>query len=98
MKLHLIIRALLLDSAEKFVVIGKGQLLELVIDVDSSNHITENAEADKACQYRSSSLQGPEGAKHVDVVTVYAAQAPEQQMLVFNPAPYNSRKVRAGSL
>ena len=29
----------------------------------------------------------------MEVVTVYAAQAPEQQMVVFNPAPYNTRKV-----
>ena len=29
----------------------------------------------------------------MEVVTVYAAQAPEQQMQVFTPAPYNRRKV-----
>ena len=38
-------------------------------------------------------MGGPQGANRLEVVTLYAAQAPDQQMVVFKAAPPNSRKV-----
>ena len=43
---------------------------------------------------RSAQLKGPEGAEKLLVVTIFAAQAPEQQMAVFQAAPAGTRKVR----
>ena len=39
-------------------------------------------------------MTGPEGAEKLEAVTVFSAQTPEQQMLVFQPAAPGVRKVR----
>lgn len=38
-------------------------------------------------------MKGGEGCKKLKVVTIYAAQASERQMDVFEPAPPDTRKV-----
>jgi HrpA-like RNA helicase len=41
---------------------------------------------------RAKQVKGAPGAAKLDVVTIYAAQSPEQQMMVFQSTPLGTRK------